>query len=461
MISVSIDYLDERLVNLDRSVDMAFLADDYPASCVNDKTRLEMQRLLTEALLNRNDDRVILGPLTVMSGFLSIHCESRYSAVWAAHQVLSRCWNSTADCKIIARPLNDVRVAPTFSLWIPECHSFAEAQKIIGDSSAGTIKTSEWRLTKEYEDGQGLQNRTKGRRFLFLAGDNLVRIAGDNTQFRATYGVYGSQARLRVITRGGTNCSSSMSKSMSNMQKLLPNTNPFKVASKQKKPEDMIRSDRHKPSWKSTTTSMKSTANASTTMMTREILPEILPRSLVEAPTTGSRIGFAASNSTRTSLWSNLNLIHSTTSTSRFKPSMQSPKSINLKSFLNKIFLSQRQASPSQHCYSPGLKIKYELKGNLEFLFVHFVSVLELTSIPHIYFQIQADYLLTTLPPYHPIIKLTPPTILLNTSSLPTLFLSNSPFLLMRCHSALSEWFLLLPHLKRQTQKKPFRRIAN
>lgn len=58
MISVSIEYHDERLVNLDRSVDLAFLADDYPESCVNDKTRLEMQRLLTEALLNRTDQRM-------------------------------------------------------------------------------------------------------------------------------------------------------------------------------------------------------------------------------------------------------------------------------------------------------------------------------------------------------------------------------------------------------------------
>lgn len=125
---------------------------------------------------------------------------------------------------------------------------------------------------------------------------------------------------------------------------------------------------------------------------------------------------------------------------------------ISLNSLSDKSFLPQRLASPSPHCYSQGFKMKYELKGILELMLFHFLSVLELTSISHIYFQIQADW-----HPYHLIIKLNA-TNLLNTSPL---FLSNLSFLPMRSHSALSEWFLLLPHLKRQTQKKPFRRIAN
>lgn len=193
--------------NRDGSLDLAILPATYPEVCISQEVLGQVQRFLTRARLERMDNHVSLSPLTIKSGLLVSHCPNRTSAEWMAEMIMSRDWTLQAGAPIQIRPLNDVDVAPTFELWIPSTHKFQDVQRLIRVSSRNTIDTSTWRMTKEPKTNfladQLHNGKPRGKRFIFLAGNNLLRIAGDSNFFKVSYGAF--NGRIRVITRGGIN----------------------------------------------------------------------------------------------------------------------------------------------------------------------------------------------------------------------------------------------------------------
>lgn len=187
----------EELLDEDGKMSVAIFPTAYPRDVINDATKLEINRVITNQYKARmsvdTDVWIDIESSKIISGIVTIATSNARSADWIAFVINDNNKHRPAGSRLEVRALKEVNVAPSFALWIPDADdSFDLAKRILNQSNAA-LNTDDWTMTKEY------QKNNHGKRWIFVASQQLLTLMKDQTMIYLVYGPSFFKANIRSL----------------------------------------------------------------------------------------------------------------------------------------------------------------------------------------------------------------------------------------------------------------------
>lgn len=171
--------------NMIGTSDMVVMHRDYPARLVDDAAFSAIEKKLNATAarhaLSKSKIKVIIDGIVNKQGAIIVSCRTPGTADWI---------KSIAD-KVLdmhACSMQDARLEPAFMIWVPD--NDATFEDVVNAFRIQDIEVQQWSLLKAFP-----RERRMGRRFIILAGDDLVERTGGG-QLRVQYLVYRVKATV-------------------------------------------------------------------------------------------------------------------------------------------------------------------------------------------------------------------------------------------------------------------------
>lgn len=171
-------------------VEMVLAPADYPNSVIDERRQNVINDVLTRQLnlftdRHRESTAISVMPTRFMNGVGIVICPTKAMELWLRAVVAQVNWRVHFEMDIRCVPLEGFPMATAFSLWLPGGNSNFEHGRRRATQEG--VDSDSWRLTKMLtnQNSQRGGNRNSGRqadtgarpgrRFLFVANDNILR----------------------------------------------------------------------------------------------------------------------------------------------------------------------------------------------------------------------------------------------------------------------------------------------